>query len=162
MLKKLIFLLVLANAMFLLNAETVFVYIDKGEFVIEKELNDDSKIWINSIENGIMDILFESGHIVFSGNSGANQIIEFEKLNQLAKSGGAGILVSAVLNCRITNSDVFITAGEYKVYNLSTDNIIYSGKYDFNDIYKSSEFYVEEKLFSVGQYLGNDVVKHCF
>jgi hypothetical protein len=148
--------------MIVLHAETVFVYIDKGDFIIEKKITEDSRTWINSIENGILDTLFENGHIVFSGNSGANQIKDFEKLNQLAKSGGAKILISTVLNFSITNSDVFTTTGEYTVYNLFTDDIIYSGKYDFNDIFKSSEFYVEEKLFSIGQFLGNDVVKHCF
>jgi hypothetical protein len=96
--KKIFSVIVLFNVLSLLSAETVFIYIEKGEININNLVKDDSVVWINSMENGVTDSFFENGHIVFSGNSGANPVKELQKLNQMAKSGGAAtILVSAVL-----------------------------------------------------------------
>ena len=138
------------------SAETVFVYIEKGNINLNNEIKEDAVLWINRVEDGIMDILFESGHIVFSNDSGRNQIKEFEKLNQLAKSGGAAILISAVLNLKITD-DIITISGEYKVYNLYTDNIIYKNNYIFNDVVQKNSSILEEKLFLAGQSVGKQI-----
>ena len=138
-------------------AETVFVYIEKGNIVLSSGINDDAALWITRIEDGIMDILFDSGHIVFSNDSGRNQIRDFETLNQLAKSGGAAVLVSAVLNLQIVDNTVIIS-GDYKVYDLFTDDIIASNKYVFNDpLQKISYTLIEEKLFSAGKSVGKKI-----
>ena len=138
-------------------AETVFVYIEKGDIILNSGINDDAALWITRIEDGIMDILFDSGHIVFSNDSGRNQIRDFETLNQLAKSGGAAILVSAVLNLQIADDSVIIS-GDYKVYDLYTDDIIVSNKYVFNDsLQKLSYNLIEEKLFSAGKSVGKKI-----
>jgi len=139
------------------GAETVFVYIEKGNIVLNSGINEDAVLWITRIEDGIMDILFDSGHIVFSNDSGRNQIGDFESLNQLAKSGGAEFLVSAVLNLDIAD-DTMIISGEYKVYNLFTDDIIFKNNYVFNDpMQRLSYNNIEEKLFSAGQSVGKQI-----
>jgi len=136
-------------------AETVFVYIEKGDMVLNNGINDDAVLWITRIEDGIMDTLFDSGHIVFSNDSGRNQIGDFEVLNQLAKSGGAAILVSAVLNLKISD-DAMVISGEYKVYNLFTDDIIFTNNYVFNDPLQKRNS-IEDKLFSAGKSVGKQI-----
>jgi len=159
--KKTILLVIFLNIILSLHAETVFVYIEKGDIKVNDYAKDNSLIWVNSIENGIMDSFFESGHIVFSGNSGKIEVKDFEKLNQLAKSGGASIMVAATLNFNIKNENLN-TSGEYCVYNLFTDDIIYKGNYSFDDVFKNNPTFIEDKLFSAGQILGNSVVKSIF
>ncbi|MCL2705127.1 MAG: hypothetical protein FWE72_02840 [Spirochaetaceae bacterium] len=138
-------------------AETVFVYIEKGDIVLNSGINEDAVLWITRIEDGIMDTLFDSGHIVFSNDSGRNQIKDFETLNQLAKSGGAEFLVSAVLNLKIAD-DAMIISGEYKVYNLFTDDIVFTNNYIFNDpLQRRLSSNIEEKLFLAGQSVGKQI-----
>ena len=155
MAKKILFSLFFTLIIFSASAETVFVYIEKGNIVLNNMKNVDTVLWINSVEDGIVDTLFESGHIAFSNNSGKNQIKNFNDLSQLAKSGGAAVMVSAVLNLNFTGNEMVIS-GEYKVYNLYTDDIIKTGSYIFNNALTPAAV-VEEKLFVAGQNVGKKV-----
>ena len=159
--KKAFFLGIFFNIILSLSAETVFVYIEKGDIMVNDYTKENNLLWVNSIENGIMDSFFENGHIVFSGNSGKIEVKDFEKLNQLAKSGGASIMIAATLNFSIKNENLN-TSGEYRVYNLFTDDIIYKGNYSFDDVFRNNPTFIEDRLFSAGQMLGNSVVKSIF
>jgi hypothetical protein len=150
-----LFCLLFVIALFSVPAETIFVYIEKGD-IPANNLTKDSAFLINRVEDGIVDTLFENGHIVFSNNSGENQITDFEVLNQIAKSGGAAILISASVNLKITG-DAMIISGEYRVYNLFTDKIIYRNSYAFNNAVQKNSFGIEEKLFLAGQSVGKQI-----
>jgi len=143
--------------LFSASADTVFVYVEKGNMVLgTTRINEDAVRWITRFEDGIMDILFESGHIVFSHDSGRNQISDFRTLDRLAKSGGADILASVVLNLKVVDDGIEIS-GEYKLYNLSNDNIIHSSKHIFNDTFQRGPSAIEEKLFLAGQLVGRQI-----
>jgi hypothetical protein len=141
--------------------ETVFVHIKKGNFYLGNTVHDETQSWINSLENGIMDTFFENGHIVFSGNSGKFQDSDFDAVNRIAKAGGASILVTAVINLSFENNNME-TSGDYSVYNLFTDDIMITGKYDFDNDFKNSMKYVEEKMFETGKSVGTELVKSLF
>ena len=156
--KKIILVcLFFAIILFSVPASTVFVYIERGNIAMNNlPIDADLSIWVNRVEDGVMDILFDSGHIVFSNNSGRNQIDDFRTLDQIAKSGGAEILVSVVLNVS-TADDTMVISGEYKIYNLNTDDIIYSNSYVFNNALQRTSQAIEDRLFSAGQNVGRRI-----
>ena len=154
--RKILFCFFLTIVLFSLPAETVFVYIEKGNIVLNNAIDEKTSLWITRIEDGMMDILFDNGHIVFSNDSGRNQIEDFEALNQLAKSGGASFLVSAILNLNISDEEMIIS-GEYKVYDLYTDDVIYENNYIFNDDLKKQTNNIEENLYLAGQSVAKQI-----
>ena len=149
-----VFLIVI---LFSAPASTVFVYVEKGDMVlVTTRISEDAVRWITRFEDGIMDTLFESGHIVFSHDSGKNQVSDFRTLDRLAKSGGAEILASVILNLEVAD-DAIVISGEYKLYNLSTNNIIHSSKHIFNDTFQRGPSAISDKLFLAGQLVGRQI-----
>ncbi|MCL2793278.1 MAG: hypothetical protein FWD87_09325 [Spirochaetaceae bacterium] len=151
-----VFIIILSSIT--VGADTIFVYVEKGDMVINNRISEDAIVWVTRFEDGIMDILFESGHIVFSNDSARNQIPDFRALDQLAKSGGAEILASIVLNFEIVD-DAIVVSGEYKIYNLFTDDIIRASSHVFNDTLPQRRTLasIGEKLFLAGQMVGRQI-----
>ncbi|MCL2294833.1 MAG: hypothetical protein FWC36_08225 [Spirochaetes bacterium] len=151
-----LFCMFFAVIVFLAPAATVFVYIERGDIALSMVCEEDVFVWVNRLEDGVMDILFDSGHIVFSNNSGRNQISDFRALNRLARSGGAEILVSVTFNLK-TADNTMIISGEYKVYNLNTSDIIYSNNYVFSNALQRTSQGIAERLFLAGQSVGKRI-----
>ena len=139
--------------------DTIFVYIGKGE--VAESINLRLNELVNSLESGVMDSFFNNGHIVFSDNSAVNQFDSFEKLNQLAKRGGANILITADMNLQHEGGSI-IVSGEYSVYNLFNDNVIYYGDYKASENKSLSHEEITEKFFDTGKSIGDEVVRTLF
>lgn len=160
--KKIALFILLFNIVIALSAETVFVYIEKGQINLGKGIDDDSIEWINSMEKGVMDIFFESGHIIFSDNSGKNQYNSFKVLDQTAKASGANYLIYANLNFQVDKNNNITPWGNYKIHNLKNDVIAHDGEYKIENAFKSNSKTIYEQLFEMGETVGKEVVNVLF
>ncbi len=149
-----VFLFLFASIIY---ADNVFVYIEKGSIELDDtENNIFNPELLNIMEDGIMESFFESGHIVFSANSAKTVFKTDRILSQAAKSGGAEILLKAVVNYSEKDNIVNIT-GKYICYNLYSETVIAEGDYTLPENINPSGVRIEDLFYSTGKYFADKV-----
>ncbi len=118
-------LLIIVGAAFAAG-DTVMIHIVEKNFVPTEE--NGARLFASALEAGIMDSLFERGHIAFS--SGIEGRRDSSVLRSSADAGGADVLVEADLVCELVPGDRTLVPREivYSLTRVGSGEIIGRGR----------------------------------
>jgi len=156
----LLYSILLMNIMLPLTAETVMLYSDKSSGIGDEQSS------IRYIEDGIMEVFFDAGHIIFNGNYEMSPLTEetdtlFADLpgSRIAKAGGASYVLTVRLLFTDDEKDLLPVSAEYVFIDLETDKNLTSGLMllEKPDDWKERE--PHELVQSLGKRLGMEALK---
>ncbi len=110
-----------------LSAETIFIY------TVSEGTDSTLKESVPYLEDGILDELFEAGHIIFNASStravtekGLDSYKEPEDF-LIAKSGGASFLMEIALHYRIEDEKEVPVSADYRLFNVISGKLLKNG-----------------------------------
>ena len=158
------YLLISVFCLFLGNlyGETVMIYSQNRP----QEVDGPSKAVIAqqaAVEDGIMNVLFDDGHIVFNaGITGENESLAIvsDRLSvRLAKNGGAGWLVELDLEYGLIEEARVLKRAEYRLYNMMTDAHIVTADIDVADVRTRDDQKIAELCLLLGEGIGFGILR---
>lgn len=138
-------------------ARTVFIY-------IEETCNGEKGEFLSDARDGIFEVLFDQGHIVFdNGKEGIdNDIITRENLSSViftAQHGGAEYLIAVSIASEkeeLPGKKFRIySTGEYFVFNVDSGELLFKGTAEFSNKGRESDI----SLKQCGLFLGRDIAE---
>lgn len=152
--------LLLINVLMPVAAETVMIYSERS-----LGLGDEQSA-IRYIEDGIMEVFFDAGHIIFNGTYEMIAEVEEEKnlfndspVNRIAKSGGAAYVLNIQLRFSEDENDLLPVSASYKFIDLETERNLASGLVSLEKGKDWKEKEPHELVQSLGRRLGIEVLK---
>ena len=119
-----------------------------------------------ALEGGVMDHLFEQGHIVFNAGQRENNSINSRSNSDntiplyLAKSGGAGFLLNIYLDYLDIGNEKpkwEVSSARYSLMNVYTNEILAEGKIKMRNPYEEEKS-AERQSFELGKRLAQEVL----
>ena len=109
-----------------LPAETVLVAVYQSG---TGEMKDQGRFLLSAVEDGVMDVMFDSGHIVFNLGSfsviGPSAVQARYDIRETARDGGATYAVQVTMDVRdLEDNTVEPVSLEYRFVNVDTDRIL--------------------------------------
>ena len=134
-----------------LTAETIFIY------TVSEGSDTTLKSSVPYLEDGVLDALFDAGHIVFNASStkpvkqkGLDSYKEPEDF-LTAKAGGASFLLEIDMHYLVSDEKEIPQSADYRLYNVISGTLLQKGRMQIEkstgDLKKSNE----EKLTDMGQ-----------
>ena len=117
----------------------------------------------SAVEEGIMSVLFNDGHIVFNaGVVSSNEKLDIasDRLSvRLAKNGGASWLLEVDLGYVSKGPEISLANAEYRLYHLNTDKEIISGEVSPAEVKSRPDQDDEELGEAMGEGIGYNVIR---
>ena len=141
-------------------AETVMLYSDRPSGI------GDETSAIHYIEDGIMEIFFDAGHIIFNGTYGmmegdesGDSPFDDNPVYRIAKSGGASYVLSVRLSFTEDMEELLPVSAAYEFIELLTERHLSSGTVllERSDGWKEKEPY--ELVQNMGRKLGREALE---
>jgi len=158
MVKKIISVLFLFLPL-LLSAETIFIY------TISEGSDATLKSSVPYLEDGVMDELFNAGHIVFNASStkpvkqrGLDTYKEPEDL-LTAKSGGASFLLEIAMHYTLEKGKEIPQTADYRLFKVSSGKILKIGKVRIEKDTGVEKKSGEKKLEDMGRTMVHKVLR---
>ncbi len=156
--KKLLYGLFLLFSGFLLYGETIFIY------TVSEGTEATLKNSVPYLEDGVMEVLFDAGHIVFNASSTTPVIKKGlssykEPADFLtAKSGGASFLLEIAMHYSVADKKEIPEYADYRLYNVISGKLLKDGKIHIGKEGKNKKKSGEEKLTDMGRNMAHDVL----
>ncbi len=156
--KKLITVLMLVIPVCIIYAETIFVY------TVSEGTDKTLKTSVPYLEDGVLDVLFDAGHIVFNASSikpvekkGLDSYKEPEDF-LTAKSGGASFLLEIAMHYTLKDDKEVPRSAEYHLYNVISGRLLTDGKVLIEKDAGGKKKSNEEKLTDMGRAMVNGIL----
>jgi hypothetical protein len=147
------------------SAETVLLYI--GNQVENEEVFKLCLPSAYSLEDGVMNEFFDSGHIIF--NAGVKKEYSFTKPPfdstrmpvRMAKRGGARYLleVNVIYKINAKNETPKLSSAGYTLTNVYSEDILGRGNIEMEDVRIGPEENPEAGWYSMGQYIARHALE---
>ncbi len=120
------------------------------------EMKDQSRFYLSAVEDGVMDVFFDGGHIVFNVGSfsvvGGSAVQARYDVREMAKDGGASFAVHVTMDVIETEDGMIEPVRvEYRFVNVSTDQILTQGRMELDNSGEGRRVPWEDACFSAGQ-----------
>jgi len=155
-----VYSLLLINVLMPVCAETVMIYSDRSLGL------GDEKSAIRYIEDGVMEVFFDAGHIIFNGtyemiSEGGEEekLFNDSPVYRIAKSGGASYVLNIQLRFTEDENDLLPVSASYKFIDLETERNLASGLVPLEKGKDWKEKEPHELVQSLGRRLGLEVLK---
>ncbi|MGC9311905.1 MAG: hypothetical protein ACP5IA_04360 [Sediminispirochaetaceae bacterium] len=152
--------ILLINTLMPVAAETVMIYSDKSLGF------GDEQNAIRYIEDGIMEVFFDAGHIIFNGTYQMISRAEEEEnlfndspVYRIAKSGGASYVLNIRLRFTEDEEDLLPVSASYTFIDLTTERNLASGLVPIEKGKDWKEKEPHELVQSLGRRLGIEALK---
>lgn len=152
--------ILLINILMPVAAETVMIYSDKSLGF------GDEQNAIRYIEDGIMEVFFDAGHIIFNGTyqmiAGSEEeedLFNDSPVYRIAKSGGASYVLNIQLRFTEDEEDLLPVSASYTFIDLSTEQNLASGLVPLEKGSDWKEKEPHELVQSLGRRLGIEALK---
>lgn len=114
------------------SAETVLVAVYQAG---TGEMKDQSRFLLSAVEDGVMDVMFEEGHIVFNLGSfsvvGASAVQARYDVRETARDGGATYAMQVTMDVNeLEDATVEPVSLDYRFVNVDSDRILAQGRID--------------------------------
>ncbi len=159
MVKKIIISGVILFLPLLLSAETIFIY------TVSEGSDATLKSSVPYLEDGVMDELFNAGHIVFNASStkpvkqrGLDTYKEPEDL-LTAKAGGASFLLEIAMHYTLENGKEIPQNADYRLFKVSSGKILNIGKVRIEKDTGGEKKSGEKKLEDMGRTMVHKVLR---
>ncbi|MFW5844193.1 MAG: hypothetical protein ACOCW6_09720 [Spirochaetota bacterium] len=111
-------------------AETVLVAVYQSG---TGELKDQSRFFLSAVEDGVMDVMFDEGHIVFNLGSfsvvGPSAVQARYDIRETARDGGAAYAVEVTMDVNeLEDGTIEPVSLDYRFVNVDTDRILDQGR----------------------------------
>jgi len=150
--RQLSVIIIFAFCTHILAAETIYIY-------VEECCNGENGIYLDQVKEGIFDVLFEAGHVVFDDvkDKGAGTFIEeknFKKPIAIARKGGARYVLAVGVQSAAQKIDenrerISGTAQVYLIL-ARTGAVIYAGKAEISNKGNENELTKDKLGFELG------------
>lgn len=152
--------ILLINVLMPVAAETVMIYSDKS-----LGLGDEQSA-IRYIEDGIMEVFFDAGHIIFNGtyqmiseSEEEENLFNDSPVYRIAKSGGATYVLNIQLRFTEDEEDLLPVSASYTFIDLTTERNLASGLLPLEKGNEWKEKEPHELVQSLGRRLGIEALK---
>lgn len=118
--------------------------------------SDRLTFYLSSVEAGIMDVLFEVGHIVF--NRARGDVVESTaQVVEIASNGGAGYVVDAVVSFRPTQDGLVLEEITYAWTPIGVGVAPRRSTVDVDQLDEEQRGSTEQRGYNLGYQVGLDV-----
>ncbi len=151
--------ILLINILMPVAAETVMIFSDKS-----LGLGDEQSA-IRYVEDGIMEVFFDAGHIIFNGTyqmiseGEEDQLFNDSPVYRVAKSGGASYVLNIQLRFTEDEEDLLPVSASYTFIDLATEQSLASGLVPLEKGKDWKEREPHELVQSLGRRLGIEALK---
>lgn len=118
------------------------------------------------LEDGIMDVFFQAGHIIFNGgyseeseSDEANQLYSEAASLRMAKRGGASLLLEIQLRFSDEREESIPVAAKYSFTEVSSERQLSEGEVLIKEVEDASSLDSEELIAKMGRLLGERALK---
>lgn len=113
-------------------AETVLVAVYQSG---TGEMKDQSRFFLSAVEDGVMDVMFDEGHIVFNLGSfsvvGGSAVQARYDVRETARDGGATYAIQVTMDVNELEDDTVEPVSlDYRFVNVDSDQIFAQGRID--------------------------------
>lgn len=159
--KTILCLLLMCGMVTAISAETVLLFSEKPTGVGNEQES------VGYIEDGIMDVFFTAGHIIFNGGyqqfdeettESQNTFVDDLSFRQ-AKSGGAHYVLQVQLRFNEDDQDTLPVKALYRFYELKSEEQLVSGEVPLTESGNKEKLEDWELIRKMGKEVGSQALK---
>ena len=160
--KKITVILIFSILLFQAYSETLLVY-TRNNVEAEEDFPAAVLKAQAAVEDGIMSVLFDDGHIVFNAGVVKDEedldIVSDRVSVRVAKNGGASWLVEVDLYYTQSGDEKQFTKAEYSLYDLNKDEQLISEQVSVQDVRTRDDQKLDELCQLLGEGIGFHVAR---